>query len=210
MIYDEKELEALKEAVSIHMSEKRFLHTLGVMETAVYLAEFCMPASKFDIAVAALLHDVSKEMSNGEQIELIKSCGLKADKEDFAAPKTLHALTARIIIERYFSEYSTERIINAVRYHTVGSPQMTLFDEIIFLSDFIEPTRKYDSCIALRNEVYSGLSNDSKESNVLLIHRAVVRAMDYTIENLIKNNRHISSKTVLTRNALLDKINNMV
>lgn len=210
MIYDEKSLDALKESVEIRMSPERFLHTLGVMETATYLADFCMPRSKFDIAVAALLHDVAKELTFDEQMSLIKSFNLKIDKEELNAPKTLHAQTARIIIERDFSEYATEKILNAVKYHTVGSPDMSLFDEIIFLSDFIEPNRKYASCISLREEVYNGLSRTSKEENILLIHNAVVRAIDFTIANLIKNKRFISPKTVLTRNALLDKINNTV
>jgi hypothetical protein len=50
----------------------------------------------------------------------------------------------------------------------------------------------------------------SNEENIFLIHNAVVRAIDFTIANLIKNKRFISPKTVLTRNALLDKINNTV
>lgn len=210
MIYDEQRLLDLKKSVSARMSEERFLHTLGVLETALHLAEFCMPASKFEIAVSALLHDVTKELSLEEQKALIKSSDYRISREDFLAPETIHALTAPIAIERDFPEFMTEKIINAVKHHTVGSPDMSLFDEIIFLSDFIEPGRKYESCLSLRKEVYEGLCDESKEKNIFLIHNAVIKAIDFTIINLIKNKRFISPKTVLTRNALLDKINNTV
>lgn len=209
MMFTEEELSELKASVSRRISEKRFLHTLGVLEAALYLADISGIASKSEIAAAAILHDVTKEISYDEQLFLIKSFNLKADKEDLAVREVIHSLTAPLIIERDFPIFATEKVISAVKHHTLGSPDMSLFDEIIFLADFIEPNRKYDACREVREFVYNNTSRDSKEANVNLIHKASVMAIDSTINNLILNKKIISAKTVLTRNVILGKINNV-
>ena len=33
-------------------------------------------------------------------------------------------------------------ILDAIRYHTTGRPEMTLMDKIIYISDYMEPGRK--------------------------------------------------------------------
>ena len=39
----EEMLENLRNSVSLRLSEKRYLHTLGVEKTAVILSELCLP-----------------------------------------------------------------------------------------------------------------------------------------------------------------------
>jgi HD superfamily phosphohydrolase YqeK len=85
---------------------------------------------------------------------------------------------------------------------------MTEFDEIIFLADFIEETRKYPACIKLREFVFGNMKEGHTEANIRILHRAVISAIDSTVSNLKENGRFVNSKNILTKEALLSKINN--
>ena len=48
-------------------------------------------------------------------------------------------------------------VYNAIMYHTTGKPDMTLLEKIIYLADYIEPTRDFPGVEALRRTVYEDL-----------------------------------------------------
>jgi nicotinate-nucleotide adenylyltransferase len=50
-----------------------------------------------------------------------------------------------------------EEICSAIRWHTTGRPDMTLLEKIIYLADYIEPTRAFDGLDALRKASYEDL-----------------------------------------------------
>ena len=206
MIYCKEEFESLKDDIKAALSEKRYLHTLAVVDAACKLSKMCLPDKKSEIQVAALLHDITKELSHSEQCAILSEAGVVLDDEDSESLGVIHSFTAPIFIKNHFSKFATENVISAVRYHTLGAPEMSVFDEIIFLADFIEDTRTYDSSIKLRNFVWSNMQNDDFASNIKVLHSACVKAIDYTIINLIENKKTINSKNILTRNALLSKI----
>ena len=182
------------------------MHTLGVARAAKRLSELCLPRFASEAVAAALLHDVTKEYSHSEQLRIIKDAGILIDDEERDTPAVLHSFTAPAIIKRDFGKFSTERVLSAVLFHTVGSPDMSVFDEIIFLADFIEDTRTYSSSALVRNYVFENMKPGLTEQNVKILHKACVMSIDFTTEHLKKNKRHVNSKNVLTRNALLSKI----
>lgn len=206
MKFSDNDLELLRKKVEERLSSGRYFHTIGVVEAAVKLAELCLPESIRDLEIAALLHDISKEYPLKEQYSLIEDFGIDVGEEDYGSPAVLHSFTAPAVIKRDFPAYSTCEILRAVYNHTVGSPDMTVFDEIIFLADYIEEGRKYDSCISVRNYVFDNMKAGETASNVIILHKACIRAIDYTLENLKSQNKPINNKNILTRNALLSKI----
>lgn len=206
MIFTEKELSALRVRVRERLSEKRYLHTLAVEACAIKLTELCLPDKTSEAAAAALLHDITKELSPTEQKKILDNNGIIIDSEDYDSVGVLHSFTAPIIVEREFSSFATENVISAIRYHTLGSPLMSVFDEIIFLADFIEDTRTYDSSVTLRKFVWENMNPCEAEKNISLLHSACIRAIDFTVLHLIENKKKINSKNILTRNALLSKI----
>ena len=204
MRYDDNSLRMLTDEVSKRLSGDRFTHTIGVSKMAQKLAlVFSLDATV--AAAAALLHDITKEYSYEEGLSLLREGGISLDKEDLDTPSILHSFTAEVVIKRDFPDFSDEDVLSAVRNHTIGSPLMNTLDKIIFLSDFIEEGRKYDSSRKLRLLVESGITKDS-ESNIKLLNEACVLAIDATLSHLISEKRKINSKNVLTRNSLLDKI----
>ena len=66
MRYD---FDKLYKAVASRLSEKRYMHTLGVEKAAIRLSERLMPeCDAEEMRAAALLHDITKEMDLAEQI----------------------------------------------------------------------------------------------------------------------------------------------
>lgn len=206
MIFLNEDLARLREGVGARLSEKRYFHTLAVERCAIALSEMCLPDAESELSAAALLHDITKELSTDEQRILLNEENVVLDKEDFESTGVLHSFTAPIVVKKEFPEFSTQNVLSAIRYHTLGSPEMSLFDEIIFLADFIEDTRIYDSSVKLRKFVWENMRPEEKERNILILHQACIGAIDATIRNLIENKKAINSKNILTRNALLSKI----
>lgn len=205
MIFTEQALLKLSERLSERMSEKRFRHTLGVERAAIKIAERCFPSAIFEIRAAALLHDITKEMSDKEQSDILKSLS-DITESDLLCPSVFHSLTAPYVIKKDFSAFATDNILSAVRNHTTGAPDMSLFDEIIFISDYIEDGRSYASCISVRESLYLKLdkARDAEEC-IAALHDAVISALDFTITNIIKNGNYLNERTVLTRNAFLGR-----
>ena len=50
-----------------------------------------------------------------------------------------------------------EDLLNAIMYHPTGRKNMTILEQIIFVADYVEDTRKYESCIKARNVAYDSL-----------------------------------------------------
>ncbi len=185
------------------LSDKRFLHSLSVKKTAEELALLCCPQHKDELAVAALLHDIAKEYSTEALISIIDE---PLSDEMLASPQVLHSIAAPYVIREKFPEYATKNVINATGSHTLGSPDMSVFDEIIFLSDYIEETRQYETSKLLRHEVFSKMKNGEFEKNLKILHIACVKSIDYTVNELKKRQRPVISKMLLTKNALMSKI----
>ena len=48
-------------------------------------------------------------------------------------------------------------ILNSILNHTIGKEAMTIYEKIIFISDYIEPNRVYESCIKVRKLAFESL-----------------------------------------------------
>ena len=121
------------------LSENRFLHSLGVMETALKLAEK-YSADRSICYTAGLLHDCAKYLSTAEMLKLIAEYSIQLYPGEENYPYLLHAPAGVAVAQRDYG-VNDARVLSAIRCHTVGSRHMSLTDTIIFVSDFIEPNR---------------------------------------------------------------------
>ena len=202
-MFTESQLALLRKKVKSRLSDERYRHTLGVEKCAVYLAELCLPGFENEIAAAAILHDVTKELSVDEQLLIIQKAGILLSEDEKSSPQIFHSFTAPYVILKDFSDFATENVLSAVRRHTTGDVDMSVFDLIIFLSDFIEENRTYKSCVELRDFVFSNIKPNDINGNIKLLSIASLREIDITISNLISKNRVITNKTIFLRNRLL-------
>ncbi len=120
--------------------EKRYEHTLGVAFTAASLA-MRYGADVKQAQVAGLLHDCAKCMTNEERLSICKKNKLEVTPVEKANPFLLHAKVGAFLAKEKYG-IQDEEILSAVRYHTTGRPRMTLLEKIVFIADYIEPSRK--------------------------------------------------------------------
>jgi HD superfamily phosphohydrolase YqeK len=117
-------------------SEKRRAH---IGRVAALLGEWAdalgLSAAERDRWLAAgWLHDVLREASPDELRPLCP--------EEFRAlpPKLLHGPAAA---ERLAGQADAE-LLDAIRYHTLGSPRFGRLGRALYLADFLEPGRRYE------------------------------------------------------------------
>ena len=207
MKYTENQIDTLRQTVGSRLSEKRFAHTLSVEKMALKIGEKCLPHCLSELSVAALLHDISKEYSEAEHFSLINKYKVSLTEQEICEPALWHSITAPLVIREEFSEYAEEDILSAVYNHTVGSPDMSVFDEIILLADYIEEGRKYERCVSLREEFLSELDASTDfDTAILALHSAVAKSLNNNIEEFISRGKAYHSRTELTRDALYAKI----
>lgn len=207
MKFTEKQIDSLRVAVGKRLSLKRLQHTLCVEKMALKIGALCLPDSLDLISVAALLHDISKEYSEAEQYSLMKRREIALTPEEIAAPPIWHSLTAPTLIKEEFSQFAEDEILSAVYNHTIGAPDMSLLDEIIFLADYIEDGRTYKSCIDVRDSFLRDLNlAQSGDECVLAVHIATAQTLQNNINELTSRGLNPHSRTVATLDAVREKI----
>lgn len=197
-------LDALRERVRPMMSEKRYAHTCAVEQMAARLGALYCPDQIPALRAAALLHDITKEESLENQLQLCEKFDIMVTAEDKLAPKTFHAKTAAARIPLEFAEFATETVIGAVRWHTTGRADMTICEQIVYLADYIDDTRKFVDCVRLR-ELFWGTDPASMPMEQRLSHLrdVLIVSFDMTVQGLLSDGALISRDTIEARNHLL-------
>ncbi len=193
------QIEKLRGNVASVLSEKRMKHVLAVEDMAYRLGLLCFhdDGSLLLLRAAALLHDVTKELSDEEQLAILADRSVNPLPEELASMPTIHALTAALIIPEKFPEFADLRVIDAVRCHTTGKAGMNLYEKIIFLADYIEETRMYPACVELRKEFFSARPTDmSEDERHCRLDRTVLRAMENTLSHLREKGSAIHPATL--------------
>lgn len=204
MKFDETALDRLRESVSEGMSEKRFRHTAAVEKMAARLGELYAP-DKIDILrAAALLHDITKEYSSEKQLQICREFGIIISKQDILTPKTFHAKTAAALIPKRYPEFADPEVISAVRWHTTGRADMSLLEKIVYLADYIDESRTFPDCVALRNLFWDAVPEKmSPEEREAHLDQVLIRSFDMTLAGLIEDGAPVSDDTFSARNSLI-------
>ncbi|MBQ5390228.1 MAG: bis(5'-nucleosyl)-tetraphosphatase (symmetrical) YqeK [Clostridia bacterium] len=156
--------------------------------------------------ISALLHDITKEYDVKRQLQIFTEFGIIFDNVMLASPKVFHAHTAALLIPREFPEFADAEVISAVRKHTTGCADMSVMDMLIYLADYIEPTRKFADCKTLRSYFWEGIGICTTEQEKLLhLYKTMVLSFDLTMQNLIEEHSVIAPDTMAARNAFVLK-----
>ncbi|OKP96042.1 bis(5'-nucleosyl)-tetraphosphatase (symmetrical) YqeK [Paenibacillus sp. P46E] len=180
--------EALIEAVSAQMPDKRWKHTLGVMETSVKLAER-YGGDPARAETAAILHDVAKYWPVERMKEIIEQNGLSAELLSYDK-QLWHAEVGAFVAEHEYGITDPE-VLDAIRFHTSGRENMGLLEKIVCLADYIEPGRDFP-----------GVEDIRKQSKVSL-EDGLIAGFDSTISLLLQKRRIVFPLTMLARNDLV-------
>lgn len=180
-------LEKLRPVALSCLNHRRIPHVLGTEQEAIHLAER-WGADVAKARRAALLHDCTKKLNLEEQLAVAERFRVPLDEMERREIKLLHAKTGAGIAETVFGTDS--EITNAIRWHTTGRGHMTLLEKVIYLADFIEPTRDFPGVEALRKRCYEDLD------------AGLLMGLEMTIGEMEGRNAPIHPRTLEARDAL--------
>ena len=147
-------LQQLRPVALSYLKGKRVPHVLGTEQEAIRLAQR-YGADVHKARVAALLHDCTKKLEMDEQLELCRHYDIPLCELEQKALKLLHSKTGAAIARDVFGV--DEEVYSAICWHTTGRAGMTLMEKILYLADYIEPTRDFDGVDELRRACYEDI-----------------------------------------------------
>lgn len=159
-----------KQVLRSRLSDKRYHHCLMVAAEAVRLAEK-YGADVKKAYTAGLLHDITKDTPQNEQLKLIKEFGIIMTNLEKNSFKLWHAITGAYYIKNRL-KIDDDDIFDAVRYHTTARADMPLLSKIIYLADYTSADRDYDGVSEMRRAVDEGIPT------------AMRIALEFTVDDL--------------------------
>ncbi|WP_245582780.1 bis(5'-nucleosyl)-tetraphosphatase (symmetrical) YqeK [Selenomonas ruminantium] len=182
--------EEMRALLEKSLKPSRYQHSLGVAETAVFLARR-FGVDEEQAKIAGLLHDCAREFRNEDLIAEAEKRLIMVGNIERQMPLLLHAyIGSRLVTEKYgVSDHAIEQ---AIWRHTVGGAKMTELDKIIWFADMIEPNRDYPGVERLR-ELAQTVSLDDM----------VLAGLTQSIAFVLQKGGLIHPNTVIARNEIL-------
>ena len=182
-------IDYIKKWLEENLNKERYAHSIGTAECAKKLAED-LSVDPRKAYLAGLVHDCAKCLKKEDLDNILKKTELICGEAE--NPKTHHAPAGAYIAQKEFG-ITDEEILSAIRWHTIGKINMTLFEKIIFLADKIEENTRPNECAEPIRRAYSegGLDN------------ALLACYKGTIKSLVDRNLTICTATVDIYNELL-------
>ena len=171
------------------LDDYRYIHSLGVAKSAKELAVL-YGADEEKAYTAGLLHDVMKNASPDEQLQIMEKADIILSPCEKLNQKLWHAIAGAAFLKTELN-ITDEEIISAVRWHTTGKAGMTTLEKTVYLADFISEDRTYPDVDEVRR-----LARISLES-------AIVYTQKYCIQKLLSQNMIIDPSGVECYNDLV-------
>ena len=178
--------EQLRELVAERLSAKRTRHVYAVCRQAVRMAKK-FGESEEKAETAALLHDITKEVSPAEQLKMIREFDIINDNVILDSPSLYHAVTGAIFARRELGVQDRD-ILHAVRYHTTARAGMSRLEKIIYLADAVSEDRSYK-----RVEEFRVLAMQD-------LDRCMLEMLKHSIRYLVKDECMLPADTLLAYN----------
>lgn len=186
-------VEELRPVAMSYLKPKRMPHVLGTAEEAARLARR-YGADETQARVAGLLHDCTKKLDMAEQLALCGQYGIVLDPLEQKALKLLHAKTGAAIARHVYGV--ADAVYQAILYHTTGRAGMSLLEKILYLADYIEPSREFANdpdVVRLRETVYEDLD------------RGLLLGLTMTIDEMVGMGNPVHHDTLDARDDLIEK-----
>lgn len=183
-------IEKIKEDLRENLSEKRYKHSVGVMEMAGELAKL-YGADVETAKLAGLLHDIAKEMSSEDKLKYVEENNIAIDEVERINTPILHGKIGADVAKKKYGV--SEQIQKAIELHTTTSPDMDIIAKIVYVSDKVELNRKSeDYDIEYEREL---AKKDLDETVIYII--------ESNIKSLLKKGKLIEPQSIETRNKLI-------
>ncbi len=147
----------LRKKIEKELHAKRYEHTLSVAYTAASLA-MVHNVDTDSAMTAGLLHDCAKCLPTDKLISLCRKNDLPVSEVELQNPAALLHAKAGSFLARKKYGVTDDDILNAIKYHTTGRPEMSKLEKILYIADYIEPGRKHAAnLLQIRKMAYQDL-----------------------------------------------------
>ncbi len=175
-----------------NVPEARLRHILGVEEMSVVLAKHYQ-IDEMQAAQAGLMHDLAKYFQTKKLLQMAQEHNIGIDSVCAANPHLLHADISAIVAQQEFAVID-EKILDAIRNHTLGRPQMSDLSCVVFIADALEPGRgNTPELEAMRQVSFTNL------------YKSVWQTCDYSLKYLLDKKRIIHPRVIYTRNWAMEQ-----
>ena len=179
-----------KKAIRARLNDSRYHHSLCVAESAGKLANK-YGADYNKAYIAGLLHDITKQTSEEEQLQLIEKFGILCEDTRTDSKALWHAVTGYLYVKNILG-FTDEDFLNAIRYHTTSRKGASLLEDVVYIADFISDDRDYPDVDVMREKAQRSLK-EAKEYGLA-----------YTIADNTQKGRRVGANTVEAYNELLN------
>ncbi|KRM91830.1 bis(5'-nucleosyl)-tetraphosphatase (symmetrical) YqeK [Fructilactobacillus florum] len=155
-----------------HLDKNRFDHCVRVEATARELAA-ANGADQTIAGLAGLVHDYAKQRDVAEFQGLIRRFQL--DPELLKYSRAIwHGYVGYLLVQQELG-INDIRILNAVKYHTIAAPVMSVYDKIVYMADYLEPNRSFSGVEMARAKTQASLDEgvvfQNQQTMTFLIER---------------------------------------
>lgn len=179
------------ELIKGQLSEKRYEHSLRVAQVAVQLAHIHKVDEK-KAEIAGLLHDYCKEYPKEHLVKLAIESKFLSSREDLLMPQILHGPVAAYVLKQD-KIIESEDVLQAIRFHTTGHPDMDGLAKIIFIADYVEPGRKTPNI----DKLFQLATKD--------LDSCIVEIIDQTVYYLMDGHKIIHEDMMRLRNKIISE-----
>ena len=136
-------------------------------------------------------------------MKLINSEYPDLDKEDLETVPALHSFAGAALAKRDFPDVINDDILSAIYNHTLGRVGMSLFDKIIFISDYIEEGRTATPCIEVREKLKGEITADHC-LNLRALDDAIIMSIEHTERFVRLSGGKMNSKSLAFKKSLIE------
>lgn len=176
---------------------ERFNHSVRVIQMALKLKKIHkLEVDDEHIKIAGLFHDYAKTLHKDVLEKQVRK-NYPDDSNMLKAPLTWHSFIGANLVKDEL-KIIDEKILDAIYYHTTGKKAMNPLTKLIYIADYVEEGRTYDSCVNARQIAYQDL-----DDTVYFITKN-------TIQHLNEQKLFIHPLTIETYQYYQNKENNML
>lgn len=185
-------IEKISQNVKKYLDEKRYAHVSRVVDCATKLAQL-NDVDVEKVQASAWLHDIAKFFELGNMLELIKGKYPEVEDEMSRITSILHGFAGAEFVRNNYDlfEIDDEEILDGIKYHTIGSKNMSKLSKIIYLADAIEEARSWEGV------------EKARELALINLEEAIKYEIDTKLEYLISKDTIIHPNIILFRNSLI-------
>lgn len=187
-------IEKIKLNVKKYLDEKRYAHVERVVECAEKLAKtYNEDVEK--VVASAWLHDVAKFFELDNMLDLIKGKYPEVSDEMSKTTAILHGFAGAEFVRNNYDLFGIEdeTILDGIKYHTIGSKNMSTLAKIVYLADAIEDGRSWEGVDKVRELAKYDLDE------------AIKYEIDTKVQYLMLKDAIIHPNVILFRNSLIYK-----